>query len=233
MHSKQESKIEEFAFDYLKAYYTQRHSVEDVHVHMGEKAKNGTIADGLFTYCKSDEEPIFVAALITEASEKLARMLVAYKKKTFKNVNYGITAIVTALAGAIAYLLSDNLVFTGAAILFALPVAYFTSFFTHRTIRQRQVSNVVEAFKRLPSNQKWLGISISSQIVKRNKLADHLLAVCRERGIGVLTVGKRSKVVLMLEPQNTTRRQGDYLSYYKSEISIRKEILGDKIMRVA
>lgn len=74
---------------------------------------------------------------------------------------------------------------------------------------------------------------MSSLTFRNNSLASHMLAMCERRGIGVITVGKRAKVVLMQEPRTLTCRRGDFLSHYAAEVRIRKAVLGDSYLRVA
>lgn len=227
------SKIDDYAFDYLKNYYTQRHQAQDVFVFMDEKAKNGATADGLFTYCKADEDYSFVATLNTKSSDKLAALLTKFKKGNFLKVCYALTLLAVAAVAPVTFLFTENPIVTGILSLITVPLAYIACMLGHRFFCRRQLLNLVSTLKRLPANQKWIGISISSQAFRNNRLADSFLDICRQRGIGVMTVGKRSKVVLMLEPKTVTRRHGDFLSFYKSEMNIRKEALGDRIMRVA
>lgn len=225
------SRIEDFAFTYLKIYYKQQHHADDVFVFIDEKSKNGATADGLFTF-QTEKEPLFLAALNTDLFHKLSDLLITYKKGKFKAFILTISILATAFAACASYWLSNNFA-APAFSLMLFPVLYLCSLAIHWYFCKRKMMGLVNYLKRLPANEKWIGLSISSQAFKRNKLAESFLATCRDKGIGVITVGKRSKVVLMLEPKSYNRRSGDFLSFYKSEISIRKEVLGDKFMRVA
>lgn len=232
MHTLHLNQIEDFAYTYLKTYYKQHYSTEDVFVFIDEKAKSGATADGLFTFITSEKDPLFIAALSTDFSYKISSLLAAYKKKKFKTFIFTLSLFSTVLAASGSYWVSKNLAAPALSVTL-LPVIYLCLIAIHWSFQKRQLVSMVNTLKRLPANQKWIGISISSQVFKGNKLADNFLAICREKGIGIITVGKRSKVVLMLEPKIYSRRSGDFLSFYKSEFSIRKEVLGDKIMRVA
>ncbi|WP_242926997.1 hypothetical protein [Pontibacter vulgaris] len=231
MQKQRESRIEDFAFDYLKAYYTQAYKVSNVLVSKAEISKNAAEADGLFVFTHT-EHPVFTASLHTGNSDKLASLLISYKKTGLGKLRF-----LTAFALFAGFFL---LIKPVIGIGFALPVALFagiTGFILHTYLKnrylQRKIEYLVSVLKKLPANDQWLGISISSLTFRNNALADYLNTVCKRRGIGLITVGKRSKVILMQEPRTATCRKGDFLSYYTSEANIRKALSDDPLMRVA
>ena len=124
--------------------------------------------------------------------------------------------------------------------LYMLPAALSvaaTGFALHSVLERNSLKNkldrLLDSLKKLPADEQWLGISVSSLTFRHNSMATHLLDVCKRRGIGVITVGKRAKVVLMQEPVRQTCRRGDFLSYYEGEARIRKALSGDSFLRVA
>ncbi|MDX5422371.1 MAG: hypothetical protein LPK14_08970 [Hymenobacteraceae bacterium] len=231
MPSQRESKIEDFAFDYLQTYYTTQQHVKGILICKAEKTKHGAEADGLFAFKSSDSTP-FVAAISFRDAPQLARILVTYKKKGLSRWRY-----VTAVAlFAATFLISKPLGFLpytlGLSFITALAGLMLHSVLEKKHLKRR-IEQVVDTLKKLPANEQWLGISISSLCFRNNSLANHLLQLCQRRGIGLITVGKRSKVVLMQEPATTTCRRGDFLSHYSSEQSIRKALQDDSMLRVA
>ncbi len=230
MSTHKESRIEDFAFDYLSAYYTQHCKAANIIVGKGEKAKSDEEADGLFVFKQADQ-PVFTVVLSTGNSDELARLLKGYERSGLGKLRF-LTAVVLLAA---TFILAKPL-----GILYAAPIALIIAvagiiLHTHLLKKhyRSQIDKHLSVLKKLPANEQWIGISISSLLFKNNKLAQHLREVCTRRGIGLITVGKRAKVVLMEEPRTITCRKGDFLSYYASEARIRKALSDDPMMRVA
>ncbi|GAB3535179.1 hypothetical protein GCM10027443_23630 [Pontibacter brevis] len=231
MPDKRESNIEDFAFDYIQNYYTTRAGITTILVDKAERTRQGYVADGVFSF-KNSEKSLFIASLSTKNSSKIASLLTDYKKKGLSRMRYLVAALLFAATLYIG-------IRTGHwAMLYIVPVvAALTGFVLYSVLEKkrlkRNVERLLEDVMNLHADERWLGISISSLIFRNNDLAKHLLSVCQRRGVGVITVGKRSKVVLMQEPQTQTCRRGDFLSHYESEARIRKALLGESYLRVA
>ena len=230
MPSQRESKIEHFAYDYLSSYYKKQYLVPDLFVGKQEQTKYSQRVDGLLSLQKSDGS-FFAAVLNTRHSDNLCALLTRHKKKGLSRLRY-ITAAVLLVASAVLGYVAGHW-----ALLWLMPlVAAITGFLIHSRLEMRslgrQMEKMVEEIKKLPADERWLGISISSLIFRNNTLGDNLLELCRQKGIGLITVGKRAKVVLLQAPRTSVCRRGDYLSHYTAEASIRKS-LTDAFMRVA
>ncbi|MCC9135633.1 hypothetical protein ACFSKU_13015 [Pontibacter silvestris] len=87
--------------------------------------------------------------------------------------------------------------------------------------------------KKQSADQQWLGVSISSLCFWNTSLRNYLLDLCKKRGIGLIAVGKRTKVVLMQEPGKFTWRKRDFISHYNSEEQIRLSLSNSTCLRVA
>jgi hypothetical protein len=230
MPSQRESKIEDFAYDYLSSYYKKMYLVPDLFVGKQEQTKYGQEVNGLFSLQKTDGS-FFAATLHTKHSTRLCALLTNHKKKGLSKLRYLTTVVVLAASATLGY-------FAGHwALLWLMPLlAAVTGFFVHSRLEMRSLGNqmerMMEEIKKLPADERWLGISISSMSFRNNSLADKLLELCQHKGIGLITVGRRAKVVLLQEPRTSVCRKGDYLSYYAAEAGIRKS-LTDAFMRVA
>ncbi|PRY16520.1 hypothetical protein CLV24_101366 [Pontibacter ummariensis] len=231
MPTAQESNIEDFAYDYLRAYYQKRQDIKTLTVDKAEKTKEGAVADGLFSFMNSDKS-VLTASLHTRASKSIAMLLKRYKKRGLSKLRYVTGTLFMAGTVYMGLQLGHWLAFTLLPVLVAI-----TTFLLHSLLEKRYLQNkitaMVDEVRKLPANEQWLGISISSLTFRQNGLAQHLLDTCQRRGIGVITVGKRAKVVLMQEPQAKVCRRGDFLSYYEAEPRIRKALQGDSFLRVA
>lgn len=231
MPSQRESKIDDFAYDYLRNHYTARFSSKKILVDKAEKTKHGHEAQGLVSLIKPDNT-LFVASLHTQHSPEIARMLLRYKKKGLSKWRFFSAFIVLAVVIAVAL--------NAGHLLLALPLAIIMaagSFLLHslleRKNRVRKLAHLLDELKKTPADEQWLGISVSSLAFRHNYLAKQLMAMCKRRGVGIVTVGQRAKVVLMQEPTTVVCRQGDFLSHYESEQRVRKALLGDSYLRVA
>ncbi|MFD2245843.1 hypothetical protein [Pontibacter ruber] len=230
MLSQRESKIEDFAYDYLSSYYRKQYLVSDLYVGKQEQTKHGQEVNGLFSLKKNDGA-FFAATLSTSHSNKLAALLNNYKKKGLSKLRYITAVVVLAGTAALGYLSGHW------ALLWIMPLlAAVTGFIIHTLLEVRslnkELEKAVDAVKKQPANERWLGISISSMSFRNNSLADKLLQICQQKGVGLITVGKRAKVVLLQEPRTSICRKGDYLSHYAAEVRIRKS-LTDAFMKVA
>lgn len=231
MPSQRESNINDFAFDYLRNHYTTRFGTEHILVDKDEQTKQGSITQGLFSM-KKEDDTLFVAALHTHHSPEITRALVKYKKKGFNVFRFALT-LLTLVSVLLAGLLLGQLV-SGAVAAVVLAVSVFALYsFADKRLQQRKLARLLDALKKTPADEQWLGLSVSSLTFRNNDLARQLLAMCERRGIGIITVGQRAKVILMKEPQAATCRRGDFLSHYNADTRIRKALLGDSVLRVA
>ncbi|RDV13394.1 hypothetical protein DXT99_19570 [Pontibacter diazotrophicus] len=231
MPNQRESNIEDFAFDYIQSYYTTRAGVKTILVDKAERTRQGYVADGFFSYKNSDKR-LFIASLSIRNSSKISSLLTGYKKEGLSIRRYIVAALLFA---ATLYI---GLKAAHWAILYVVPIlAAFAGFVLSTVLEKKRlkakVEHLLDDIMHLHADERWLGISISSLVFRNNDIAKHLLSVCQRRGVGVITVGKRAKVVLMQEPQTQTCRRGDFLSHYESEDRIRKALLGDSFLRVA
>lgn len=233
MPKQKESNINDFAFDYLRGYYTERFGLKKILVDKDATTKQGHTAAGLFSF-NCEERGLFAVALHTRQSEALAHLLTNYKKNGLGNWRY----LTLLLAGAAAFLLLWQL--AGLKLWIAAPLALIAAvigFALHTALEKRylkyRVERLLDDFKRTPGDEQWLGLSLSSLTFRNNGLAKYLQTLCERRGIGLITVGKRAKVVLLQEPVTQICRRGDFLSNYTAEKDIRKALLGASYLRVA
>lgn len=233
MPEQRESLIEDFAFDYIKSYYATRTGSEKILVDKAAPTKQGHLADGLFSLQNPDKS-IFIASLSIKNSPKIARLLITYKTKGLSKMRYASAGLLLVAS------LYISIKVVNLSYLYALPIAAAVAaagFVLHSMLEKnslkRKLEQLLNDLKKAPADEQWLGISISSLVFRQNELAKHLLGICQRRGIGVITVGKRAKVVQLQEPKTQTCRRGDFLSLYEAEARIRKTLLGDSYLRVA
>ncbi|GAB3820555.1 hypothetical protein [Pontibacter rugosus] len=231
MPAQKDSNINDYAFDYLRSFYMQRFGLKKILIDKAEKTKHGYALDGLFSFNNQQEE-VFIASLNTTHSAVIAQILTRYRKKGLSKIRYATFFLVLILTFCIGW----N--FTHWSIRFVLPVLLAaTAFITHTLLEERhlkkKIASLLDDLKRAPADEQWIGLSLSSLTFRNNLLAQYFLATCKQRGIGVITVGKRAKVVMLQEPKTVTCRRGDFLSHYSAEVRIRKALLGDSYLRVA
>ena len=221
MPNQRESLIEDFAFDYLQSYYATRTGSTRILVDKAERTKQGHQADGLFSFLNPDKS-LFIASLHTGNSPQIAGLLTTYKSKGLSKLRY-MTAGLLLLAS-----LYIGTILAQLPYLYALPAAAAVAaagYALHSALEKmnlkRRLERLLNDLKKTPGDEQWLGLSISSLAFRQNNLAKHLLTVCQRRGIGVITVGKRAKVVQLLEPKTQICRRGDFLSLYQAEARIR------------
>lgn len=231
MPNQSESNINDFAYDYLSSHYSARFDAKQILVDKNEQTQHGHTTDGLFSF-KQQDNTLFVAALHTHNSPQIASALTRYKKKGLSMMRYASSLLVLLLVTVAGWQLGYLI----AGLVAAIPLSAGT-FALHtiaeKKLRKRQLLRLLDELKETPADEQWLGLSISSLTFRNNYLAKQLLAMCERRGIGIITVGQRAKVVLLQEPKPSTCRRGDFLSHYQSEDRIRKALLGDKVLRVA
>ncbi|TPE43518.1 hypothetical protein [Pontibacter mangrovi] len=232
MPGQRESNINDFAFDYLCSHYTTNFGAKHLLVEKAVYTRQGHAADGLFSFKKEEDGP-FVAALHTANSSKIAAALTRYKKKGLGITRFLSAGLVLVLTGLAVWQLLGQLVTGAVAAVAVAALTFVVHTYLERKYHFSKITSYLNELKRLPANEQWLGISVSSLTFRHNPLAKHLLSVCERRGIGVITVGKRAKVVLMQEPRTLSCRGGDFLSHYQSGDRIRKTLTGDNVLRVA
>ena len=231
MANQLESKIEDFAFDYLKSYYTQQYTTGNILVGQNEKTKRGSTADGMLAFKKPTGEA-FLANISMQQSSNLVGMLTNYKKNGLGKLRFLTPLLLAALCFALGRTTGNIMVMLIAPIVVA-PIGFMLHTFLLRKYHTRQLETLLNNVKQVPADEQWIGLSISSLVLRNNPLAKTLLEMCEQKGLGLITVGKRSKVVLMQRPQNKVSRRSDFLSYYTSEATIRRAINEDHVLRVA
>lgn len=231
MPNPQESKIEDFAFDYLQHYYMAQQGAKNVLIGRSEKSKQGVEVEGMFAF-KHPDSSLFLATITFKNSQRLASLLTVYKKEGLSKLRFATPVLLLAL-GLYLSLRFDGGIY-GIALSFLVAAGGFILHtYLLKSYIKRNINTLVDELKKHQANEQWLGLSISSLIFRNNSLANYFLKLCQRRGIGIITVGKRAKVVLMQEPRTNVCRKGDFLSHYVSEHNIRKAIQDDTILRVA
>ncbi|MCX2740040.1 hypothetical protein [Pontibacter anaerobius] len=231
MPSPRESNINDFAFDYLRNHYATRFGAKHILVDKEEQTRQGHSTQGLFSF-KMQDNALYVAVLHTEQSPLITKTLTRYKKKGLSKLRYLTSFLVLVLVAVAAWQLGYFALGLAAAVLLA-AVTFTLHTLAEEKLKIRKFAHLLDEFRKTPADEQWLGLSISSLTFRNNYLAKQLLAMCARRGIGVITVGQRAKVVLQQEPKPTTCRRGDFLSHYQSDARIRKALLGDTVLRVA
>ncbi|MEJ8756105.1 hypothetical protein WG947_03795 [Pontibacter sp. H259] len=231
MANQQESKIEDFAFDFLKNYYTQQYTAKNILVSQDEKTKRGHATDGMLAFKRPDNE-VVVATVSMQQSAALTKMLMNHKSNGFGKLRFLTPLVLAAICFLIGRSAGNVLVMLIAPVI-AAPLGFILHTFLLKKYRLRQLTALVDSIKQAPANEQWIGLSISSLVFRNNMLANVLQDLCRDNGIGLITVGKRCKVVLMQRPSHKPCRRADYLTYYTSEATIRRALNEDHILRVA
>jgi len=232
MPSQKDSRIEDFAYSYLQSYYLKKNKGKNIYVFKAAQTKQGAEVDGLFTFLSTGNQ-LYTASLNTRCSTKVTGLLNSYKKNGLSKWRYATSILISAI---IFFLLFQIINFYIAAII-ALSVAIGT-FFVHSILENRYKINVLKDIvtkmkNRMPADEKWVGLSMSSLSFRKNMLADVFLKLCEENGLGVITVGQRAKVVLKQEPKQEKCPSGDFLSYYNLESAVRTAVLTNTVLKVA
>ena len=231
MASQRASNINDFAFDFLRHHYATRFGTKQILVDKDEQTRQGDITQGLFALKKQDNA-LFIASLHTHASPQIANALTRYKQSGLSPLRYGTSFMLLLLALAVGW--KVGLLLWGAASGIILAVsAFLLHTYLEKKLKTRRLLQWLDELKKTPADEQWLGLSISSLTLRHNYLAKQLLAACERRGIGVITVGQRSKVILMKEPKTMVCRRGDFLTHYQSDARIREALSGKTVLRVA
>ncbi|WP_018479717.1 hypothetical protein [Pontibacter roseus] len=230
MSDQEVSGINKFAFEFLTSYYAKQSKNSTLLVREHERTKEGAQADGLFVIRYPDDK-YFAASLSTSHSDQLSSIFSQYKRKGLGKARFVTAAVLIITTTYAGYTLNHWMV------LWVLPpVLALAGFLLHSKLElrhlKRRITSLVDELRQVPADEQWLAISVSSLCFKNNQLADKLVEACHHRRIGLITVGKRSRITLRLEPRRSTCRHGDFLRYYTAETAIRKD-LSDQFMRVA
>ena len=230
MPGQREITIDDYAFDYLGSYYAKRKKNSGLLINRLELTQKGARVDGLFAYRREDNT-FFAASLSTRQSAKLASILSHYKRKGLGSYRFLTALLLLTGTAGMGYYLNQWLVLW--VMPFFMAVA---GFLLHSILEKRRLSNqvvtAVDELKNFPADEQWLCIGVSSLCWRNNALAEKLSELCEHRGIGLITIGKRTRITLRQEPRTVKCRRADFLSYYVAEAGIRKN-LADQFMRVA
>lgn len=200
-------------------------------VGLSEKTKRGVTPDGILVF-KRDANEVFIASISMEQTARLTTLLQRYKKKGLGLVRFLTPLLLAAGCFLFGKSLGNLLVMLVAPVVVA-PLGFMLHTYLLKKFRLRQVEQLLDTVKQIPADEQWIGLSVSSLVFRKNPLALAMLEMCNQKGIGLITVGQRAKVVLMQKPQKLQSRRGDLLSRYTSEENIRKAVLGDHVLRVA
>ncbi|MCP2043633.1 hypothetical protein [Pontibacter sp. HSC-36F09] len=225
-----ESSIGDQAIEFLGSYYAKHEKKSGLLVNRTVSTHQGTFADALFAYQKHDNS-FFAVSLSTSASDKLARVLSSYKKKGLGRIRYVTAGSIFGVAAYLCYQTGSWLAMASIPAILAVAGFVLHSRLRKRYIQQ-QMKNAVDQLRQQPGDHQWLGIQVSSLCWRGNAMANYLSKLCERKGIGLLTVGRRSRLTLRQEPRLASCRRTDFLSYYTQGENLRRE-LSDQFMRVA
>src|SRR5690606_10064514 len=122
-------------------------------------------------------------------------------------------ALLFTVAALASYLAGQWL----ALVLLPAPLA-LAGFYAHSFLQKRrlhqQLRTIVDELKQIPAEHQWLGVQVSSLHWRGNRMAEHLSKLCERKGVGLVTIGKRSRLTLRQEPRTANCRRSDFLAYY-------------------
>lgn len=231
MASQRASNINDYAYDFLRSHYATRFGASPILVEKDQQTRQGHTAQGLFSL-KKEDNALFIASLHTLNSPRIAGLLTQYKKNGLSMLRFATSLLVLLLVVTAGWKLGHFVAGLVAALVLATGT-FALHTFLEKQVQTRRLLHLLDELKKTPAEEQWLGLSISSLLLRHNYLAQQLLAACERRGIGILTVGQRCKVVLVKEPRPAVCRRGDFLSHYQAEARIRKALQGDAVLRVA
>lgn len=224
--------MEDLAYNYLQSYYSTRFN-SPTYTFKDEKTKKGQFIDGLLAL-KEKDGAVFTASFQASGTENVARILKKYKKQGVSKWRFlSATLSATLVAALVFKVMAAGLVYVIPATFIVLVASFTGHTILEKRFLKAQVLKSVETLKEMPANNLWLGITISSLVFRNNALATTLVEACKASGIGLITVGKRSKVVLHTKPDSSKKYYRDYLVHYASEATIRKVLDSDTAMKVA
>lgn len=224
------NRIEDQAVEFLGSYYAKHEKKSGLLINRLEPTQLGTFADALLAYQKHDNS-FFAVSLNISASNKLARLLSVYKREGAGKARYFTAGLIFAAVAALCYMVGSWLALAALPVLLAVAGFVLHTKLRNRYIRQ-QLRAAVDQLKQQPADHQWLGVQVSSLCWRSNSMADYLSKLCERKGIGLLTIGKRSRLTLRQEPRLANCRRTDFLSYYTKGELLRRE-LADQFMRVA
>ncbi|MCC9166627.1 hypothetical protein [Pontibacter harenae] len=231
MPAQHENNNERLTLKYLRDHYAVLYKTANVFVDQNQATKRGHVANAIFA-CTDSKNSFFIASLHTQQSERLAKLLINYKKNGLSKFRF-LLAFVVLIASLLAGKQLEHWAFV-----FIMPVVVtIATFVIHSLLEEkglkRKINKVADQLKKQPANEQWLSMSVSSICFRNNLMASYLLHSLEARGIGLVTVGKRSKVIVMQRPKTTVCRKGDFISHYASETTIRKALLNEQYLKVA
>lgn len=220
-----ERTVQKVALDHLEKIYKHKAKKRRIFAKMETRTKKdygGFRADGLLAYKKRWTGSIYVVSMEAKSFKTLKNIL-PYRSNAlwFKNSLWAGFLFSVGTGSVFALVGFENpilgMMFWGSV--FAL------GFFGYGLLSQHsykhQTMEVLDQVERYHANEKWISISEDSLLDFTPKQQDDFKQICKNRGYGLILVGRKKRVTVYSKPKKTYRLFGNFLIYYSLEDKIK------------
>ncbi len=232
----QEKTVQKRAMSFLENYYDNRLMRRKMFIAEEVRTKSvfgGKRADGLLAYRSRLSAKPFVVSMEAKSFKTLPAL------KPYQDMQRWLWNVVRF--SVFLFMGSGLFYFVGQGtanadiyipIIWCLLAGMAFGLLTWNSYRHQTV-DVITQLKQYPANEQWLAFSKDAFAALREEKQRLLKTVCKNRGIGLLLIGKKQEVDLVNKPKkrwNFIERRGgwqwisDYLVYYSRELEIRQAI---------
>lgn len=233
----QEKTVQKRAMSFLEKYYDNRLLRRRMFVAEEVRTKRvfgGKRADGLLAYKSRLSAKPFVVSMEAKSLKTLPAI------KPYQDMgrwwwNSMRFALFLCFATGLAYIAGQGQTFVAiyVPIIWCLMAGITFGLLTWSSYRHQTI-DVITQLKQYPANEQWLAFSKEAFKALTEEKKQLLTTVCKNRGVGLLIIGKNNGADLLSKPKKRStwfieRRGGwqwisDYLIYYSREQEIRAVI---------
>jgi hypothetical protein len=206
------------ALKFLQQHYQKRFEQSAVFSQKNVKTKKGRKLGGLVAI-QNTTNGIFTATLEMQSLASIHK-----SNSILKDINW-LWKTVLAAALVFAFTTGVGFFYPQYFMHFLIPAVLVLTagvVFGLLTGNQKNFneSKLAHSLSRIPANEKWLVLTVDSDVMALHARIDILRYQCERKGIGILSVSKGRKVSIVQFPTCQLTIQHNYISHYTLESEI-------------
>ena len=221
-----ERTVQKRALDYLANYYKKKAKRRRLFDKMEVRTKRrygGKRADGFVAFKRRFRKKVYVVSM--ESKSYKTQDVINPKRDNklwIKNslwlgayiaLGTGVIFLVNYIEGPIWSLIYA----LGTWLVVSLVIGQLT-----KNSAKNKTMGVLKQIDQYPGNEQWLSTSKDSYDAIPVHLQSAFVKICKARGIGLLLVDKRKRIILIHKPKKRRKLFGSYLKYYSIEKDVKK-----------